>query len=253
MQRVQSIDRALNILELLAVEASGLGVTEIGKRFGLPKSTIHRILLTLLEWGYVEKNSDGSKYKLGLKVVDISRIYLNKVELITEAQPYLRNLAVISTQPVHLGHLEDKQMVFLDKVEVVNSIRMYSQVGRRIPFHSSALGKVFVSYLNDIKLQELLENYVFTAMTDKTITDKEVFIKELKKIKGQGYAIDDEENEEGIRCISAPIFDYRGEVVASISTSGSLDIYTLDKLEMLKKSVMSTASVISSRLGYNIY
>src|SRR5665648_370662 len=107
MTTFQSLDRALGILELLAVESYGLGITEISKKFELPKSTVHRILLTLLKWGYVEKNERGSKYKLGLKVVDLSRIYLNKVELVTEAQPYLRKLAAISTQPVHLGHLED--------------------------------------------------------------------------------------------------------------------------------------------------
>src|SRR5690606_3038008 len=123
---VQSIDRAFDILEVLAVEKDGLGVTEIGNRLGLHKSTVHRLLTAMAEKGYIEKNEDTGTYRLGLKFVELCSLYLSSVELKTEAQPYLRQLVALTTQPVHLATLVDGEVVYIDKVESYNSIRMYS-------------------------------------------------------------------------------------------------------------------------------
>ena len=136
---VQSIDRALSIIETLAGEKEGLGVTEISTRVGLHKSTVHRLLSALGERGYVEQRSGGA-YRLGMKIVELSSLYLNQVELKTEAQPYLRRLLQLTKQPVHLAMLDGLEIIYIDKIETIHSIRMYSQIGRHQgdPAHAPA-------------------------------------------------------------------------------------------------------------------
>ncbi len=248
--RVQALDRALDILENLALEGKGMGLTELSQKVGLNKSTVYRLLSTLAEWGYVEKTTQGSKYKLGLKVIDLGSIFLNNIELKTEALPYLNELKEKSRQPVHLARLEDGQVVYIEKVDVINSIRMYSQIGRRVPAHSTALGKVMMAYKRADEVEYIIQNRGLAAVTSNTITDKQRFMEELKNIRIRGYALDDEENEVGIRCLAAPVFDYRCKVIAAVSTSGAIDVFTYQKLDELKESVMDVAHKISMRLGY---
>lgn len=123
---VQTLDRALDIIEVLSTESEGLGVTEISQRVMLHKSTVHRLLNALLERGYIEKDSKLGTYKLGLKFVEISSLFLNKLVLKTEAMPYLRKLAELTGQPVHLAILDGNEAIYIEKVEALNSIRMYS-------------------------------------------------------------------------------------------------------------------------------
>lgn len=247
---VQTLDRALEILETVATEGRGLGVTELSKRVGLHKSTVHRILHTLMQWGYVEKSWEGDKYRLGMKVVDLGSIYLNNIQLKTEALPYLRELREKSQQPVHLARLEGGEVVYIDKIDVINSIRMYSQIGRRVPVHCTALGKAMAAYLSLGEVEEIIEKKGLSKITQNTITSKQRFIEELKLTRERGYAFDDEENEIGIRCISAPIFDYRGQVIAAVSTSGPKEIFTDEKICEIKDHVIDTARKISMRMGY---
>ncbi len=249
---VQSLDRALEILETLAVEGRGLGVTELSQRVGLHKSTVHRMLATFAEWGYVEKNSEDDRYRLGMKVIDIGSIYLNNIELKTEALPYLRELREKSQQPVHLARLEEGQVIYIEKVDVINSIRMYSQIGRRVPVHCTALGKAMAAHLGVGEIEEIIRDRGLVRVTEKTIVDRERFLEELKLTRQRGYALDDEENEAGIRCVAAPIMDYRGKVIAAISTSGPVEAFTYEVIEELKKHVMATARKISARMGYMV-
>jgi len=246
---VQALDRALEILEALATEGRGLGVTELGQKVGLHKSTVHRMLSTFAERGYVEKNSHDDRYKLGIKVIDLGSIYLNNIELKTEALPFLRDLREKSRQPVHLAILENGQVVYIDKVDVISSIRMYSQIGRRVPVHSTALGKVMTANLSAGEIEEILSARDLVKITEKTITDRNKFMEELKKAKQKGYAMDDEENEEGVRCVAAPIVDYRGKAIAAVSTSGILEEFTYERLEEIKEYVLETARQISIRMG----
>jgi DNA-binding IclR family transcriptional regulator len=248
--RVQTLDRALEILETLAEEGRSMGVTELGQRVGLNKSTVYRLLSTLAEWGYVEKSRKDNKYKLGLKIIDLGSLVLNSIELITEALPYLNELKKKSQQPVHLARLEDGQVVYMEKVDVITSIRMYSQIGRRVPAHSTALGKVMLAHMNVAEVEEIISTRGLWAVTPKTITDKQRFMEELRNVKAKGYALDDQENEMGIRCLAAPIIDYRCKVIAAVSTSGTLELFTYEKLEELKQHVMDTAHNISIRLGF---
>lgn len=249
--RVQSLDRALEILETLATEGRGLGVTEIGQRVSLHKSTVHRLLAALADWGYVEKNPENGRYRLGMKIIDLGSIYLNNIELKTEALPYLHELREKSGHPVHLARLEDGQVVYIDKVDAINSIRMYSQIGRRVPVHCTALGKAMMAYMGIDEVERILENKGLTRVTERTIIERDRFLEELRLTRERGYAYDDEENEFGIRCVAAPIRDYRSKVIAAVSTSGPKEDFTYEKMDNLRGYVMDTAGKISARLGYS--
>lgn len=248
---VQTLDRALDILELLAMQKNGLGVTEIGNRIGLHKSTVHRLLSALGERGYVEKNPDSGIYQLGLKLVEISSIHLNSIELKTEAAPHLRKLAGQSNQPVHLATFVDGEVIYLEKVETLMSIRMYSQIGKRVPVHCSAVGKALLTGMKDHEIKEVLENTKLVKYTPNTLESVADILAEVKETRKRGWAVDEEEHEEGIRCIAAPIFDYRGKVIAAVSTSGPSNIITKERDDEISQYVLNAAREISKRMGHN--
>ncbi len=248
---VQTLDRALNILELLAVQKSGLGVTEIGLKVGLHKSTAFRLLNALAERGYIEKDSDNGTYKIGMKVVEISSIHLNSIELKTEAAPSLRTLAAISTQPVHLATLMGSEVVYIEKVDTLSSIRMYSNIGKRIPAHCTGVGRALYLDASESELTEAFKGYNFVGYTKHTVSNLRDFINQMKGFKELGYVIDNEEHEIGIRCIAAPIRDYRGRIIASVSTSGTKAIISKESDSTLIPKVLDCAREISKRMGYN--
>lgn len=246
---IQVIDRAFDIIEILSFEKDGLGVTEIGTRLGLHKSTVHRILTAMAQRGYIEKVPDKTQYRLGLKLIEISSIYLNNIELKTEAKPYLTQLMLEMSQPVHLATLDNCDVVYIDKVETVNSIRLYSQIGRRVPSYCSALGKCLLSGLDDRELDETLSQISFRSFTEHTLKTKKELKRQIVDTKTKGWAIDDEEHELGVRCIAAPITDYRGKIIAAISVSAPIAVLTKDACQEVAEKVMSAAGKISLRLG----
>lgn len=248
---VQVLDRAFSILELLSTEKNGLGVTDISKTLDLNKSTVHRIVSSLCERGYIEKTED-SNYKIGAKIVQLSSFYLNNLELNTEAKPYLVRLANELKLPVHLGILDGLYVVYIDKVDIINNIRLYSQIGKRIEIHCSALGKVILSCLNDNDILNILKDYKFNDHTEKTIKNIDALMEDLKKSRVRGYAVDDEEHDLEIRCIAAPIFDYKNRPIAAISVSGSLNNLPCSSDEEIGNMVVETAKEISKKLCYNI-
>lgn len=247
---VQSIDRAFEILETLAVEKDGLGVTEIGNRVGLHKSTVHRLLTSMEERGYIEQNQDTGMYRLGLKFVELCSLYLNSVELKTEAHPYLRNLSVLTGQPVHLATLVDGEAVYIDKIENYNDIRMYSAIGKRVPLHCTAVGKILLSDKDLPQIQELLGHQELPKFTPNTIEDLGQLLEEINEIKKMGWARDDEEHELGIRCIAAPIYDYRKRIIAAVSASGNKNIISPHRDLEIAQYVLKAAGDISKRMGY---
>ena len=246
---IQVLDRAFDIIEILAVEKDGLGVTEIGNRLDLHKSTVHRIISALTERGYVEKSSDRASYKLGLKLIEISSIHLNSIELKTEARPYLNRLVLQLKQPVHLATLDGCDVVYIDKVETTNSIRLYSQIGRRVPCYCSALGKCLLSGLEGIELDNRLNKVTFNKFTEYTLKSPEALKAQVLQTFQTGWAMDDEEHEIGIRCIAAPIWDYRDKVIAAVSASGPVDVFTRENCDEVIKNIKSAALEISARMG----
>lgn len=247
---IQVIDRAFDILELLSDVKEGMGVTEIANRIGLNKSTVHRILMSMASRGYIERAAGKGVYRNGLKLVDLASVHLNSVELKTEARPFLRELTARMNLATHLAILDGSEAVYIDKVEVESSLRLYSQIGRRISVHCSALGKCLLSGLTDSEVAERLRKCEFKRHTGNTLSGRQVLTRQVEAVRQRGYAVDDQEHEEGIRCLAAPVRDYRGKVVAAISLTGPASVVSPDRDAEIGDMVMHTAREISRRLGH---
>ena len=243
---LQTVDRALTLMEMIAEEP--ITQQEIEQKTGLNRTTVSRLLTTLMLRKYIEKN-EANRYQIGLKAVEIASLRLNQIELKTEAVPLLRQLSMKLGQVCHIGMLSDGEVVYIEKIEPVSSIRMFSAIGKRVPVHSTSLGKVLASGLNDDEIKEIFKQKGMEQLTENTITDPEEYIREIHTVREKGFAEDREENEMGIRCIAAPVRDYRNQIVAAISTSGYQTPMTTEYGEPVRRQVMETAKEISLRLG----
>ncbi|GKX30662.1 IclR family transcriptional regulator [Vallitalea longa] len=247
---LQTVDRALTILEILSQEVNGLTAKEIEDKIELNKSTIHRLLVTLLNKGFVEKNNQTNRYIIGLKMVELSSIRLNNIELKTEALPYLREIAYKLNQPVQLATYLDGDAVFIEKIEPIHSIRVYSQIGKRLPVYCCSVGKALLLQWSDEKILNLLQGLEFTEFTPTTLTNSDSVLKEIQQARIDGYAIDNQEHEAGIYCIASPIYDYRGEIIAAVSTAGTNKEFIENHEADIIIKVKHTAEKISKRMGY---
>ncbi len=246
---LQTVERALKVLEIIA--GGSMSSQEIETAMGLNRTTVARLIYTLLSNGYIEKDERTSKYKLGLKVVELGSLRLNQIELKTEAVPHLRELSMNLNQVCHMGVLVDGEVVYIEKIEPISTMRMFSAIGRRVPVHSTSLGKSLLSGLSNDEIVEILEDKGMKVFTKNTNEDIGSLLKEIELVNKNGYGIDDEENEENIWCISAPIKDYRNKVIAAISTSGQNREYLKDSNSIAIKYIKETAYKISKRMGYN--
>lgn len=245
MKSVQSLDRALEILVQVCSEKQGLKIVNMEQISGLPKSTIHRLLSTLVKHGFVEK-SENSQYKAGPRVVELASIYLNNLELKTEAYPFLQALANENQAAAHLAIFQDGEAVYIDKVDYITDMRLYSQIGRRIPLHCTAVGKVLLSGLPDRQLAAAAEGITYTKFTGNTITDAGALVTQVRQARSSGVAYDMQEHEDGVVCVAAPVYDYLGHVIAAVSVSGRLH----DGLERARERVLDAAGRISRKFGY---
>ena len=248
---IKVLDKSLSVLDILLKQGSAMNMTELSKKLGFYSSTIHRILDTLKHWGYVEQDPHTQKYQLGLKVLELGMAKLHQMDLVREATPYLKELVNQCNETVHLGVIEEGEVLYLAKEESSQTIRMCSYVGKRAPLHCTALGKVLLAYLPEEERKKILEQKGLLRFTEKTITDKKELEKELNKIKKQGFALDREENEKDVRCIAAPIKNYQGKVIAAISISGPVYRIDINKQNHLKEALIRTSKKVSKRLGYN--
>jgi DNA-binding IclR family transcriptional regulator len=246
---IQVIDRALDIIELLSVEQKGLGVTEISKRTHLHKSTAYRIVTSLCSRGYIEKDKNG-EYTIGRKLIEIASFHIDNLELQTEARPYLRELSSQYNLTSHLGVLDGWHVVYIEKLDVFSRFGLYSKIGYRVPAYCSSLGKCLLSCLSDIELEDTMATCPFERFTENTITDLPTLKKHLRNVRAQGWAMDDQEHDIGQRCIGAPIYDYRGEMIASLSVSGTIEQITDEKILPIAKHISKIGIEISKRLGY---
>lgn len=246
---VQSIDRAFDIIELLSREPRSIAMTEIGRRLDLHKSTVHRLLTSLRERGYVEKENETGNYKLGLGFVELASLYLNSLELKTEASPFLNQLTRQTGQTTFLAIMDEAEIIYIDKVESYNSLRRYTIIGKRLPLHATSLGKAMLSGLKDREIEELYPDKKLKLITKKTIPTFDALMAEIRQIRARGWSIDDEENERGTRCVGAPIFDYRDRVIAAISLAWDINAHPDKTWTDFTKQVVKCASDISVKMG----
>jgi DNA-binding IclR family transcriptional regulator len=249
-KKIGSIQRALDILNLFSSQSSELGTTEIARALGLHKSTTASLVYTLEANGFLSQNPDTRKYRLGLKLVERAFAMLDQVEVRQVAYPFLRELRDQWNETVNLAILDGPDIVYVERMLGTKALGMRSEVGRRAPAHSTALGKAILSCLPVATVQAFVCQYGLPAMTPRTITDPDKFLVELEKTREQGYAVDDEENEIGGRCVAVPVFDHTGQPVAAASVSAPTARLPVSEFQQAGAMVRETAKSISRGLGY---
>lgn len=248
---VQSVERTLDILEALA-EMGEAGIAQLSNHVALHASTVHRLLATLIGRGYVRQNPESGRYLLGLKPLDVARAVRDHLDLRMEALPILQQLMRNSGETANLAVLDDHHIVYLEQVSSPGwMLRMFVQVGARAPLHSTASGKVLLAGLAESELSQMLSSYPLVPCASRTIVDEAVLVAELEEVRRQGYATDYGEQEEGVSCIAAPVRDYAGRVVASISISGPWIRITPERVPSLVPLVQEACAQLSAALGYS--
>lgn len=251
---VQTIERTSAILNLVGENPQGMSIRNLSFELGLPKGTVHRLLTSLSYFGYIRQDAASRKYFLGLKILELAGYLTSQLDFRKIAEPLLRSLADKSKETVHMVVWDQGDVVYIEKVESpleMGGLRMASRVGSRNLPHSTAVGKAMLSHLPEEELSDLIARKGLPARTSNTISDETALRKELNEIRSRGYAVDDEENEAGIRCVGAPVFGSSGSPVAAISVSGPAFRMTKKVIrDELSKEVVEAAAEISRRLGY---
>lgn len=248
---IGAVERALDILNLFDSRTPELGITEIAEAAGLHKSTAAGLIRTLAAKGYLTQNPANRKYRLGLKIVERAAIVLGSMDLRRIALPYLQELRDTFDESVNLAILDGGYMVYVERVLGTRALGMRSEVGKREPAHSTALGKAIFSCWQPAEVTAHIERYGLRRLTARTVTDPAVFLRQVEEARRRGYALDDEENEEGGRCVAAPIFDHTGKPIAAISVSAPTARLPLAEVPRIGARVCEAARAISASLGYS--
>jgi IclR family transcriptional regulator, KDG regulon repressor len=249
-QSVQSVNRALRILEILRGFPNGLGVTEISIRLDVAKSTAHRLLSSLMEEGFVQKDQETERYRLGLKLLQLGYEVSKSMDIRRVAAPFMERLVDLTGETVHLAIYDHGEIVYIDKLESKATIRMYSRVGLRAHSHCTGLGKAILSCLPREEMDLVIEKYGLPKFTETTLITRETLMEALDAAKDIGYAFDDEEHEEGVRCAAAPIFNFEKTVIAGISVAGPITRISQERLKTMGLQVKQIALEISREMGY---
>src|SRR4029453_1696182 len=247
---VPSIERALTIVERLAHSKREMGVSEISQKLKIPKSTTHTIVLTLEKMGYLRKNVASGKYNLGLKLFGLGSIVLARLQFREQALRPLKQLMEKTRLTTHLAILEQDEAVYIEKVEAPGMVKIDTWVGRRMDLHCTGVGKALLAFLDEKSLPELLRPRGLPRHNAKTITSFAKLKQDLEEVRARGYSIDDEEDELGVRCIGAPVFNHRRELVGAISIAGAKSQINEENINALGAMLRETAGDISARLGF---
>lgn len=247
----QSVTRALAILSCFSDEQPELRVIDFAKKLDLTQSNVSRLLTTMVSIGYVEKDEFSGFYRLGYQIITLGGIALNNSEIRTHTLPDLYDLERKLGLGANLAVLKSQHMFYLAHVDSHKSPRMYTLLGRSNPIYNTGIGKVLLAHLNAADAQDLLEQVDLVAYTDRTITNRDILMRELEIIRNRGYAIEMEELALGRACIAAPLRGRSGKVIAGISLSGPLsEIRLPDREQELSSVLIEVADRISVKLGY---
>jgi IclR family acetate operon transcriptional repressor len=247
---VKSVSRTLAILEVLGHGDRSQALAEIAASAGLPKSTVHRLLATLAHEGYVRQDETTNQYSLSAKVLDLASSYLASLDLRDVARPILTELWQRSNETVHMALLDEGEVMYIEKLESAQTIRMSSQVGRRAPAHCTSLGKAMLAFLPPPELDRVLERHGLRRYTENTIVERAALESELAAIRLRGAAFDNEEHEPLVRCVAAPIRGSTGAVVGAASVSAPAFRMTPERQREIEPWVKAATQEISRRLGY---
>jgi len=248
---IQAVSHALDLLEQFHDDVDELGVTELSKRLKLHKNNVFRLLATLESRGYIEQNRATENYRLGLKSLELGQTFIKQMGLLRQAKPILENMVAESNETSYVVIFKEGHSVYLDVVETDLTVRVVSRVGSRLPAYCTAAGKAQLAFMSDEELEEVLPSQL-SQHTSTTLADRDKLKAQLAEIAKQGYAIDDEELDLGVRCVAAPIRDYTRRIIGALSLSGPAMRFSMERIEKeLIPLVMNSAEELSTRLGFH--
>ncbi len=250
-QKNLSVKRVFQIIEVMAKDKGPMRLQDISTQLGLSASTVLRFLNSLIECHYVRQDPETLKYFLTMKFCHIGYLVNSQFSLREVVRPFLVELVEKCQESASLAMEQDDMVIYTDVVDGPDNIlQTLQRIGKRAPLHTTAVGKSLLLSFSKERLNHLIDNEGLAALTKHTITSKDALLVELETIQSRGYAIDDEECEEGVRCIAAPLRNYTGKIVASISVSGPVSRMTLKKMDSIREHVLAAATTISRQLGF---
>ena len=252
---VQSVDRALRIIEFLAENPTGAGITEISKSLGLSKGTVHRLISTLKERDFAYKSSNTELYRLSYKILYLYNCISNNIDMFKVSRPIIRKFADKVDATVHLATLDEKRsnIVYIDRIEPMNSQKLFvmsSRVGKKAPCYCTAAGKMLLSQYSDDEIRDIMKGEEYKTYTDKTIKNIDEFLEEIHKVRKQGYALDENEYDHGIICISIPIYNSNGKIDFAMSVTGLILYTKAEELINLKDQLDEVSRKVSNAINY---
>lgn len=246
---IQVSERIFHTIECLA-QSGPMGLLDLSKALHLNKSTVHRILNSLICMNYARQDPETLKYSLTYKFCGIANQILTQNSVIDIARPYIRRLAQQTDETVHLVQLDGNSAVYIDKVEAPhNSVRLVSMVGKTIPLYCSGVGKALLADMTDEEIRGIWKHSDIRRLTDYTVTDFSDFERLIAQIRRNGYATDDEENELGVRCIAVSLKDFAGKSSYAISISAPRDRMSNERLKALLPLILNTKDQIQKEIG----
>jgi DNA-binding IclR family transcriptional regulator len=245
--QINSIVKAFKLLELLATK-NEFQLAEVCQLLKLPKTTIHRMLLTLESLGYVQQNPKNLGYMASIKLFELGGKVIQNLDLIQIAKPLMIELYEKTGETVNLGVLENCDVVCIDKVDSKRYLRIDQPIGTRAKAYHAAMGKAILAYLPEEERKQLLSESAISSATPKSLKTTSAIEKDLQGVRERGYSIDDEEYSMGVRCVGAPIFDHNSKVLAGLSIAGPALRITEKDIGSLAKLVTWTATSISNNL-----
>ncbi|KQU60160.1 IclR family transcriptional regulator [Rossellomorea marisflavi] len=245
---VKSAKRALDIMEILSHFPSGLTINEVSLKLGLPQSSTFNLIKTLTQEGYLYQD-EMKKYRLGARLINLGTVAMESLDIHQISLPYLNGLMERMNETVFMSVLSGNELVYIAKILSNRSIRTTAEPGHVKPLYCTGLGKAFLAFMPEEERERLLDGMTLKQITPRTVTDRKELRSQLETFREQGYSIDDEENEEGLYCVAAPIFDARRDVIAAISVAGPKERMTIRGTEVIR-DLLSTSHAISQKTGF---
>ncbi len=245
-----AVDRAIDVIELLAASERTLALSEIVRRTDIPRQSLIRILNTLCNRGIVDRGEQRGFYGLGMKLLHLGNRLQNNIKLRSVARPLMQELEEKTHKTVELSTLDQDQLVLIEQIEGTEGIRLYTRIGSAYPyFHAIAVGKIYLAHMDPEKRLKVMDKIGLPAVTEHTITHMNELETELLKVRKDGYAFEDQELRKGVRRVVAPIYDFRNELAGCIGIAATLFSFEPEDVENLGQAVRETADKISNRMG----
>lgn len=247
--RVRVMERAMQVLDCFDDEHPERGVSEIAQLVGLHKATAHRIIVSLMNGGFLEKAPDGERYRLGLRLAELGMAAIRSLDFRREAIPHMKALVDRFEETCDLSVFDRGEVFYVEVLQGKHVLTIAAKVGQRLPPHCTASGKTFLAYMPEAEVRNILKEPLH-RYTERTITSAEEVMAQLPEVRARGYGYDDEEYELGIRAVAAPIFNREGRVIAVVSMPGPTSRMDPAHVQQIAEELRSATRAISLRMGW---